>query len=171
MLNWKEDFPPAPISAGLESFAAVMAEMTHLGKKDTPEYHEIFAEYQELSHLITEATKVLKAHEDQDAYARQEAQVETAHFDLSGINPIKGTLGPVGQPGALSRGPDIVNLQKFLSAVGYSVPANGEFEGRTRLAVQQFQTQYGLKCDGIVGAAMRKLVNELLQRQKGQAPQ
>lgn len=149
----------------MEGFAKFMAGMTKQNEQDTPEYHEALAEYQAMARLVNDATKLLKAYEEQETHDRQDSQVKAVSHDLTGISPIKGTLGMRGQPGATSMGTEVTNLQKFLTAVGFAVPESGEFDVKTRLAVQQFQGRFSLKADGVVGAAMRKLVNEMLQRQ------
>lgn len=51
-----------------------------------------------------------------------------------------------------SRGPNVIALQKRLSELGYSLGAvDGEFGPATESAVFQFQSQNGLRADGIAG--------------------
>jgi len=148
----------------LESIQDAMVKMKKQGAADTPEYHEIFAAYAHLSHSVTEAARALKSHEEKQFGQMQTAQLLPAH-DLSGIEPIKGTLGPRTQPGAVSHGAPVANLQKFLAAVGFHVPQSGEFDHYTQQALEQFQKQYGLKVNGVTGAETRKRINEMLSHQ------
>ena len=51
-----------------------------------------------------------------------------------------------------SQGADVERLQQDLSALGYKVQVNGNFDGDTEAAVKKFQEQYNLNVDGVVGA-------------------
>ncbi|AFY56902.1 putative peptidoglycan-binding domain-containing protein [Rivularia sp. PCC 7116] len=58
-------------------------------------------------------------------------------------------------PRALSRGmngSDVERLQADLSAKGYEVSVNGNFDEYTENAVKSFQKDNGLNVDGVVGA-------------------
>ncbi|MFA6301063.1 MAG: peptidoglycan-binding protein [Candidatus Paceibacterota bacterium] len=60
-----------------------------------------------------------------------------------------------------SIGNEVTELQKFLNAAGYSVgTADGKFGAITEAAVIKFQTAKGLTPDGIVGPAVRALLNK-----------
>ena len=155
----------------LAEIGDALATITQMGKKDTPEYQDVLASYQELSRSITKASKLVQEQgAQQDAVQRTEA-LAADNFDLSGVNSIKGTLGPTGTAslspavaGQISSGPEVANLQKFLNAVGFPAPISGPYETRTRLAVQQFQAKYGLKATGAVGAETRKFINDMIVR-------
>ena len=51
-----------------------------------------------------------------------------------------------------SQGTDVERLQQDLSALGYEVQVNGNFDGDTEAAVKKFQEQSNLNVDGVVGA-------------------
>lgn len=60
-----------------------------------------------------------------------------------------------------SVGNEVLELQKYLSNLGYSIGnIDGKFGLKTEAAVKQFQAAYGLKADGIVGAKVRKIINK-----------
>ncbi len=60
-----------------------------------------------------------------------------------------------------SRGNEVKELQKFLSNAGYNVgTADGVFGAKVRAAVIKFQLAYKLKGDGVVGPAVRALLNK-----------
>jgi peptidoglycan hydrolase-like protein with peptidoglycan-binding domain len=47
--------------------------------------------------------------------------------------------------------PAVQELQELLSAHGFNVPLNGDFDWRTEAAVKTYQRQHRLAVDGIVG--------------------
>jgi peptidoglycan hydrolase-like protein with peptidoglycan-binding domain len=51
-----------------------------------------------------------------------------------------------------SQGSDVERLQKYLSALGYAVEINGNFDENTEVALKNFQQQHNLIVDGVVGA-------------------
>ena len=51
-----------------------------------------------------------------------------------------------------NQGSHVENLQRYLSALGYKVEINGNFDENTEAAVKQFQQQHNLNVDGVVGA-------------------
>ena len=62
-------------------------------------------------------------------------------------------------PQTLSRGmngSDVERLQTDLSAKGYEVSVNGNFDEYTEDAVKSFQKDNGLTVDGVVGAETGK---------------
>jgi hypothetical protein len=62
-----------------------------------------------------------------------------------------------------SQGPDVTQLQKELTALGfYDGPINGRFGPLTQTAVKAFQKKYGLPVTGYVGPLTRAKLNELL---------
>lgn len=155
----------------LTEIGETLAIMTNLGHKDTPEYQDMLASYQELSRAITDGLKCVQGNEKQQASISRTTSLDAAGFDLAGITPLKGPLGPAatGTLGGVTPGQlaEVANLQKFLNAVGISAPGSGPYEARTRIAVQQFQTKYGLKVTGTVGAETRKLINDIIAGDAG----
>jgi len=59
-----------------------------------------------------------------------------------------------------SKGNEVVELQKFLNALGYTLTADGKFGAKTKGAVIKFQITNGLKGDGVVGPKVRALLNK-----------
>jgi len=66
------------------------------------------------------------------------------------------------------RGTEVTALQQALSALGYSVGADGSFGAQTRNAVKAFQADHGLKVDGKAGDQTLTLLYALAAQQ-GQA--
>lgn len=62
-----------------------------------------------------------------------------------------------------SQGADVERLQQELSALGYEVEINGNFDTNTEAVVKQFQQQHNLKADGVVGAQTGQQLGMLLQ--------
>lgn len=50
-----------------------------------------------------------------------------------------------------SQGSDVERLQQDLSALGYEVEINGNFDENTEAVVKKFQEKYNLNVDGVVG--------------------
>ena len=63
------------------------------------------------------------------------------------------------------RGSEVVELQSFLIANGYSIPAGatGNFLSQTRDAVRSFQAQNGISPTGYVGSVTRAKINAATQ--------
>jgi len=60
-----------------------------------------------------------------------------------------------------SKGNEVVELQKFLTALGYNLgTADGKFGAKTKAAVIKLQIANNLKGDGIVGPKVRALLNK-----------
>lgn len=60
-----------------------------------------------------------------------------------------------------STGNEVVELQKVLTAKGYSIGvADGKFGPKTKKALAQFQVSQGLKGDGVAGALTRAVLNK-----------
>lgn len=76
---------------------------------------------------------------------------------MSSLASLVSTGGPIksGDPD----GDDVRALQLALSQAGYRVGQDGQFGPRTLMVVQQFQTQHGLKSDGVVGALTAALLD------------
>ena len=62
-----------------------------------------------------------------------------------------------------SQGADVERLQQDLSALGYEVEINSNFDTNTEAAVKQFQQQHKLKVDGVVGAETGRQLGMVLQ--------
>ena len=65
-----------------------------------------------------------------------------------------------------SSGPEVLELQWFLTELGYGGPGeglgnpDGKYGPRTEKAVRKFQQAAGLQVDGIAGAATRTAIDE-----------
>jgi peptidoglycan hydrolase-like protein with peptidoglycan-binding domain len=59
-----------------------------------------------------------------------------------------------------SKGNEVVELQKFLNTLGYTLTADGKFGAKTKAAIIKFQIANGLKGDGLVGALTRAVLNK-----------
>ena len=140
----------------------MMGLMAEKGRKQSPEYQQVFAAYQHLSKLITEAARELRTREDEQLQAQRAGHAPAEGHDFDGLVLIKGTLGMPGQRGVVADGEEVSNLQRFLGRVGYPVSETGKFDNQTRQALLQFQGKYGLQADGKVGASTRKVINDLL---------
>lgn len=70
---------------------------------------------------------------------------------------------PPGSP-FLSKGsedPRVLQVQKVLKRMGYMVGTTGHYDERTRRAVTQFQREFGLDADGIVGPHTSALLYQM----------
>jgi murein L,D-transpeptidase YcbB/YkuD len=77
---------------------------------------------------------------------------------LAGLAPLKEALGPGrGSADAVKR------LQRVLMALGYTLRENGLYDNATATAVRAFQGANALPTDGVVGAATRKALNDLIR--------
>ncbi|MGH3438513.1 MAG: N-acetylmuramoyl-L-alanine amidase [Sciscionella sp.] len=82
-----------------------------------------------------------------------------------GARPLTWT---VSQP---TTGDDVAALQARLLDLGYDAGrANGVFEGQTDHALRSFQRDYGLRVDGICGAATVRALRQLAPRTTGGRP-
>lgn len=59
-------------------------------------------------------------------------------------------------------GTDVMEIQATLRKLGYSVDADGFFGPQTRLAVMEFQREYGLRPDGVIGSATYSMLRPYL---------
>ncbi|MCX6753647.1 MAG: peptidoglycan-binding protein [Candidatus Nomurabacteria bacterium] len=59
-----------------------------------------------------------------------------------------------------SKGSEIIELQKFLTTLGYTLTADGKFGPKTKGAVIKFQIANSLKGDGVIGALTRAALNK-----------
>lgn len=148
----------------LDGITGVLDRIEQLGMTETPEYREIVADRQRLSRMVTEATR--QEHEIGEQQAQQHRSSQTAVFlpRLTGIAPIRSTLGSSGQGRQVGHRLEVESLQRFLTALGIEIPTTGVYDAQTRAAVQQFQGRYQLKSTGTVGAETRQVINDLLRR-------
>lgn len=59
-----------------------------------------------------------------------------------------------------SKGNEVIELQKFLNTLGYTLTADGKFGAKTKAAVIKFQLANNLKGDGVVGPKVRAFLNK-----------
>ena len=64
-----------------------------------------------------------------------------------------------------ARGNEVEMLQQRLKALGFDIESDGDFGNGTDYAVRQFQSQQGLKVDGVVGKGTAGVIEETVQRQ------
>ena len=113
--------------------------MEAMGAGNTPQYRELMASYSEYTSKISEASKI-QAHADhRRAEATRHAAMSEQTIDLAGLQPVKGTLGQQARPGVITKGPEVLNLQRILARVGFEVEESGEFDANTKAALQAFQ--------------------------------
>jgi hypothetical protein len=79
-----------------------------------------------------------------------------------------GTCGYLGTQtlgvGRIAMGAGVMSLQSSLQSLGYfNGPITGFYNADTRLAVQSFQSTYGLVPDGVVGPITRSYISSLCQ--------
>ncbi|MCD8511334.1 MAG: L,D-transpeptidase family protein [Bacillus sp. (in: Bacteria)] len=55
-----------------------------------------------------------------------------------------------------TEGEAVMNIQKQLKDLGYSIKITGQFDEQTKKAVRQFQQDHGLTADGIVGSKTKE---------------
>ena len=61
-----------------------------------------------------------------------------------------------------SKGPEVIELQKKLAQLGYSVgTADGKFGSKTEAAIRRFQKERGLRVDGLAGTQTIKELKRL----------
>lgn len=59
------------------------------------------------------------------------------------------------------RGPDVVKLQYALNQIGYTLKPTGRYDEATFREVINFQSDFGLKNDGIVGTRTKGLLYQM----------
>ncbi len=59
-----------------------------------------------------------------------------------------------------SKGNEVIELQKFLNTLGYTLTADGKFDAKSKAALIKFQLANKLKGDGIAGPKVRALLNK-----------
>jgi general secretion pathway protein A len=74
---------------------------------------------------------------------------------VSWIYPFKDISSPLVEGVS---GPDVMNIQKVLSKIGYLVNATGAYDKSTSDEVTRFQRDFGLLADGVVGPRTRALL-------------
>lgn len=71
-------------------------------------------------------------------------------------------LGPPGNPGFVSLGPEVAALQGILQRLGMDVPISGRYDRQTARAVKTFQRRHKLaRCGGLVDGDTRQLLQRL----------
>lgn len=61
-----------------------------------------------------------------------------------------------------SKGPEVIELQKKLAQLGYTIgTADGKFGSKTEAAVRRFQKEHGLRVDGLAGTQTIKELKRL----------
>lgn len=68
---------------------------------------------------------------------------------------------PAGWLGLGSSGQEVATLQQALASHGYDVVVDGDFGPNTRAAVLAFQTDSGLRADGLVGPQTRAALDDV----------
>ena len=82
---------------------------------------------------------------------------------LSGANPSPTKPSSlVLRPGA--RGENVIQLQEYLVALGYSIKVDGIYGTKTTNAVKALQAAYGLTVDGKAGPNTLSKINQLLSK-------
>jgi type II secretory pathway predicted ATPase ExeA len=90
-----------------------------------------------------------------------ERQVKTSFIldhwgrSVSWVYPFKDISSPLVEG---VRGPDVMNIQKILSEIGYLVNTTGIYDKSTSAEVTRFQRDFGLLADGVVGPRTRALL-------------
>ena len=62
-----------------------------------------------------------------------------------------------------SQGSDVERLEQDLSALGYEVEINSNFDENTEAALKKFQQQHNLSVDGVVGEQTGKQLGMALK--------
>jgi hypothetical protein len=86
---------------------------------------------------------------------------------ITDVEPAKDDSWPTLRKG--SKGEYVRKLQQLLLDHGYSLPkygADGDFGSETQAAVKQFQRDWGLKVDGIVGPQTLKMLKSSPAKEK-----
>ncbi|MBR8838559.1 MAG: peptidoglycan-binding protein [Stigonema ocellatum SAG 48.90 = DSM 106950] len=68
-----------------------------------------------------------------------------------------------------SQGSHVERLQQYLSALGYEVEVNGNFDENTEAALKKFQQQHHLTVDGVVGPQTGRQLDIAYQALKASA--
>lgn len=136
--------------------------------RNAPQYRDMQAAYQQLSARIELAQQALQERQDRLASELGPANPLGRFHNFIGVGRLgPATLGPAEPKvaGMVSSGEDVMNLQKFLRAVGFQLNPTGEFDLQTRLVLQKFQEEHELPnpAETIVGAETRQLINDLIE--------
>ena len=70
---------------------------------------------------------------------------------------LQSDLGPAGRAGKVSRGDEVLTLQKILRALGYKTTLTGQFDLQTTSAIRALQAKKRLALSGVVEAETRDL--------------
>ena len=104
----------------------------------------------------------------------------THWYDVPGVDySANGTNAPISAVGTLGsrllkygcKGEDVEMLQRLLMELGYELPmygADGDFGTETRIAVEDFQEEHGLRSDGQYGERSHAVMMEILAEREAQ---
>ncbi len=153
------------LSAGVLTPSAVVADIDRRPAKPTPASLLAALETQPVS-------AALKGFEPQNAdYARLVS--EKARLEIIGRTDTWGPAvaeGPTLHPG--DSDPRVAELRARLARLGYVVPAQeavgSDFDDSLAASVEQFQRDYGLNDDGVVGAMTLAAVNAPIETRLAQ---
>ncbi|MBI4639363.1 MAG: AAA family ATPase [Candidatus Tectomicrobia bacterium] len=137
----------------MESIAPRLT-INHLEKLRIPSLLELSSESsaspQYLVFLRLEGEKVIFYDEGGEGFYRREALLRDWDGKAYLFSPSAKNL--YGRLTEGSSGPEVMKLQGQLQLLGYFDEAPyGEFDRKTKRAVMQFQREYGLEIDGVVG--------------------
>lgn len=147
-----------------EPFAALAQIAWSAGEKETAFR---FVQAGIALHPRNTRLKQLRERMDQAQQTPQPASLtQTVTKPVSVQNPtaLVSDLGPETDQTKVSRGDEVLLLQKALQKLGYSVPLSGEFDRATYAAVRTFQSSHKLPVTGVVDAGVREVLNPIVRQ-------